>query len=114
MEKRPEEYPMYDELFDAADMSYLSNEEMVSYGQSRMKLEDDREGLLYYGEQQLKKGIEQGKKEGIKEGIKEGKKEGELSMLRNIIQMLKNKGMSLKEVVATLDFPKNDIEMLWD
>ncbi len=114
MEKRPKEYPMYDELFDAADISYLSNEEVVSYGQSRMKLEDDREGLLYYGEQQLKKGIEKGIEKGRKEGIKEGKKEGEQSMLKGIIRMLRNKGMSLKDVIETLDFPKAEIEMLWE
>ncbi|MDE6558312.1 MAG: hypothetical protein K2K29_00300, partial [Muribaculaceae bacterium] len=106
MEEKDKNFPMYDELFDAADMIHLSNEDVVSYGQSRMKLEDDREGLLYYGEQQLRKGIEK--------GIEKGKKEGERNMLKVIIGQLKASGMTLKQVIATLDFPQSEIEMLWD
>ena len=98
MEEKDKDFPMYDNLFDAADMVHLSNEEVVSYGASRMKLEDDREGLLYYGEQQLRKGIEQ----------------GEMNMLKTIVGKLKVSGMSLKQVIATLDFPQSEIEMLWD
>ncbi len=94
MKERPKEYPIYDELFDAADMSYLTNEEVVSYNESKMKLEDDHEGMLYYGQQQLQK--------------------GEKTMLHKIIQKLKKKGMTLKEVIDALDFPKSEIEMLWE
>ncbi len=69
MEERPKQYPMYDDMFEAADMTYLSNEEVVTYNASKMKLEDDRQGLLYYGEQQHRKGVEEGMEKGIEKGM---------------------------------------------
>ncbi len=50
----------------------------------------------------------------MEKGMEKGKIEGERSILRQIIQKLKKSGMSLVEVVNTIDFPKSEIEMLWD
>lgn len=113
MTNKPKEYSIYDDLFDAADLGHLTNEEVVSYGQSRMKLEDDREGLHYYGRMEHQKGVEEGEKRGLEQGLKEGLKEGQRLMLKGIIEGLKNKGMSLKEVIAILGLPEADIKMVW-
>ncbi len=69
--------PIFDDLFEAADLSHLVNEEVVTYGQSRMKLEDDRLGMEYYGKIQRKEGI----------------KEGENRMLKDIVKKLIDCGM---------------------
>ncbi len=114
MKERPKDYPIYDELFEAADMSYLTNEEVVSYNESKMKLEDDHEGMLHYGQQQLQKGMEKGMEKGMAKGMAKGMEKGEKNMLHKIIQKLKKKGMTLKEVIDALDFPKSEIEMLWE
>ena len=50
MESKPKGYPEFDELFEAADMSHLANEEVVAYSQSRQKILDDREGVRQWGE----------------------------------------------------------------
>ncbi len=50
MESKPKGYPEFDELFEAADMSHLANEEVVAYSQSRQKILDDREGVWQWGE----------------------------------------------------------------
>lgn len=48
--RKPKGYPEFDELFEAADMSHLANEEVVAYSQSRQKILDDREGVRQWGE----------------------------------------------------------------
>ena len=92
MNEKPKDYPIFDELFEAADLSHLANEEVVSYSQSRMKLEDDRLGMAYFGEQ---KRIE---------GRIEGIQEGETKMLQNVIKKLRDYGMSISEISSTLGY----------
>ena len=96
MNEKPKDYPVFDELFEAADLSHLANEEVVSYSQSRMKLEDDRLGMAYFGEQK--------RMEGIKEGTKKGIKEGETKMLQNVVKKLRDYGMSISEISSTLGY----------
>ncbi|MDE5842800.1 MAG: hypothetical protein K2H35_03580, partial [Muribaculaceae bacterium] len=49
MENKPKNYPMYDDLFDAADITHLAADDVVSYANSRQKMLDDQEGMAYYG-----------------------------------------------------------------
>ena len=84
MNEKPKDYPAFDELFEAADLSHLANEEVVSYSQSRMKLEDDRLGMAYFGEQK--------------------RKEGETKMLQNVVKKLRDYGMSISEISSTLGY----------
>ena len=84
MNEKPKDYPIFDELFEAADLSHLANEEVVSYSQSRMKLEDDRLGMAYFGEQK--------------------RKEGETKMLQNVVKKLRDYGMSISEISSTLGY----------
>ncbi|MDE6247163.1 MAG: Rpn family recombination-promoting nuclease/putative transposase [Muribaculaceae bacterium] len=96
MNEKPKDYPIFDELFEAADLSHLANEEVVSYSQSRMKLEDDRLGMAYFGEQK--------RIEGRKEGRIEGIQEGETKMLQNIVKKLRDCGMSISEISSKLGY----------
>lgn len=104
MSEKAKGYPQYDGLFDAADISYLANEDVITYSASRMKLEDDKEGLIYYGEQEWKKGMEKGMEKGIKEG--------ERSMLKDVVERLKNKGFSLHDIVDMLNISVSEIQTL--
>ncbi len=101
MEDKVKDYPMFDDLFDAADKGSLAAEELVTYGQSRLKLEEDREGMEYYGEMQLRKGIEK--------GIERGK----LSMLKEIVNRLKSNGMSPSQVAEIIGRPVAELESIW-
>lgn len=91
-----EGYEKYDILFEAADISYLANEDVVTYSASRRKLEDDREGMLYYGEQEWQK------------GMKEGRKEGEQNIIRKLLQS----GLSLEDLAARLNCSPDDMTPL--
>ena len=96
MNEKPKDYPIFDELFEAADLSHLANEEVVSYSQSRMKLEDDRLGMAYFGEQKRMEGI----------------KEGETKMLQNIVTKLRDCGMSISDIASTLGYNDSYIASL--
>lgn len=94
-EKNPE-YAEFDELFDAADITYLAAEDVIPYSQSRMKLREEEESLMYYGELQRKEGI----------------KEGESRTIKGIVERLKEKGMSLSEIANIIGYSNTDLEPL--
>lgn len=51
MKSRPKKYPEFYGLFDAADTSSMCCEDVVDYSKSRQRMLDEREGVLYYGEE---------------------------------------------------------------
>ena len=82
MDKNSEAYKSkkYEDMFDAAEISSMAAEDVVTYGQSQRKLEDMQlaydwarsEGYNQGIEKGIEKGIEQGKEQGIIEGREEG------------------------------------------
>ena len=57
-----------------------------------MKLEDDRLGMAYFGEQKRM------------EGRIEGIQECETKMLQNVVKKLRDYGMSISEISSTLGY----------
>lgn len=96
MKEKPKEYPMFDQLFEVADLSHLANEEVVTYSESRMKLEDDRKGVEYYGQIQRMEGI----------------KEGEKRMLKDNVKKLLDFGMSVTDIAKMLGYSDSFIASL--
>lgn len=86
MDKNSEAYKSkkYEDMFDAAEISSLAAEDVVTYGQSQRKLEDMQlaydwareEGLAQGIEQGIEQGIAQGIEKGIEKGIEQGREEG--------------------------------------
>lgn len=68
MDKNSEAYKCkkYEDMFDAAEISSMSAEDVVTYGQSQRKLEDMQ--LAY--DWARSEGREQGREEGREEGIR--------------------------------------------
>lgn len=108
MESKPEKYPEFYELFDAADTSSMCCEDVVEYSKSRQRMLDERQGVLYYGEEQRKAGIEEGRKEGIKEGIKEGARKTMISF----VNRLRAQGMTATQISSMLGIPGEEIEAI--
>lgn len=100
MNEKPKDYPMYDDLFDAADISHLAAEDVVSYGNSLRKMLDDQEGVNYYGRQQRD------------EGRAEGRAEGALEVLESLAKKFRSQGMSVQEIANLLDSDTKTIESL--
>ncbi len=76
MKDKPNNYPTYDELFEAADLSSMANEDVVSYSQSRRKMQDDMEGMAYFGRMQREEGREEGRLSTLIEKAKQAKEMG--------------------------------------
>ena len=117
MKGKEKDYPMFDDLFDAADIGDLAEDQVIAYSQSRLKLEDDREALEYEVAQErekaLSEGRAEGRAEGMKEGIEKGKKEGERNLLASIISHLKSQGSSLQQIAVILGRPESEIALLY-
>ena len=109
MKGKEKGYPMFDDLFDAADIGDLAEDQVIAYSQSRLKLEDDREALEYEVAQEREKALSEGRAEGRAEGIKEG----EQNILSSIISHLKSQGSSIKQVAAILGRSEDEIAMLF-
>lgn len=106
MKEKNMRYPEYDDLFDAAETDKLASDAYVTYSNSRMKLEDDRAGLEYYGEQQRKLGREEGREKGREEGFLQG--------IKLAVEAMKRSGMSLQNAIDSLNRPAGEIEALWN
>lgn len=113
MEGKEKGYPMFDDLFEAAELGDLAEDQLIAYSQSRLKLEDDREALEYEVAQERSKALSEGRAEGRAEGIKEGIKEGEKQLLSSIISHLKAQGSSLKQIASLLGRPETEIASLF-
>lgn len=101
MESKPKGYPEFDELFEAADMSHLANEEVVAYSQSRQKILDDREGVRQWGEIVREEALEEGRNEGRNEGRKDA--------YTSIIGTMRSKGMSLEAIADMLGLSHDEV-----
>lgn len=86
MNSKPKGYPEFDELFDAADMSNLVNEEAVAYSESRQRMINDRQGIMEWGEI-------------IRE---ETRKEARKETLKSSILNMKNLGMAIDKIATLL------------
>lgn len=93
MKGKIKEYPMFDDLFDAADIGDLAEDQFIAYSQSRLRLEDDREALEYEVAQEREKAF----------------KEGERNAIAGIISHLKAQGATLKQIASTLGRPESEI-----
>ena len=100
MESKPKGYPEFDELFEAADMSHLANEEVVAYSQSRQKILDDREGVRQWGEIVREEALEEGRNEGRKDAYS------------SIIGNMRSKGMSLEAIADLLGLSHDEVNSL--
>lgn len=109
MKGKEKEYPMFDDLFDAATIADLAEDQYIAYSQSRLKLEDDREALEYEVAQERTKALSEGRAEGRAEGIKEG----ERNLLSSIISHLKSQGSTLQQIAATIGRPESEIAPLF-
>lgn len=109
MKGKVKDYPMFDDLFDAADIGDLAEDQLIAYSQSRLKLEEDREALEYEVARERTKALSEGRAEGLKEGMKEG----ERNILSSIISHLKSQGSSIQQIAATLGRPEAEIAMLF-
>ena len=109
MKGKEKEYPMFDDLFDAAAIADLAEDQYIAYSQSRLKLEDDREALEYEVTQERTKALSEGRAEGRAEGIKEG----ERNLLSSIISHLKSQGSTLQQIAATIGRPESEIAPLF-
>lgn len=109
MKGKEKDYPMFDDLFDAADIGDLAEDQLIAYSQSRLKLEDDREALEYEVAKERTKALVEGRAEGMREGIKEGEK----NLLSSIISHLKAQGSTIQQIAATLGRPEAEIAMLF-
>lgn len=96
---------MFDDLFDAAAIADLAEDQYIAYSQSRLKLEDDREALEYEVAQERSKALTEGRAEGIKEG--------ERNLLSSIISHLKSQGSTLQQIAATIGRPESEIAPLF-
>lgn len=96
MESKPKGYPEFDELFEAADMSHLANEEYVAYSQSRQKILDDREGVRQWGEI-------------VRE---EGRMKGRKDAYASIIGTMRGKGLSLETIADMLGLSHDEVSAL--
>lgn len=78
MDKNSEAYKSkkYDELFDAAEISSMAAEDVVTYGQSQRKLEDLQLAYDWARNEGLTQGFEYGIEKGREQGIEQGKIEG--------------------------------------
>lgn len=106
MESKPKGYPEFDELFEAADMSHLANEEVVAYSQSRQKILDDREGVRQWGEIVREEALDEGRKEGLEIGLEQGRKNAFASIIAN----MRNKGLSLEAIAEMLGLSHDEIK----
>lgn len=104
MESKPKGYPEFDELFEAADMSHLANEEYVAYSQSRQKILDDREGVRQWGEIVREEALEEGRMEGRMEGRKDA--------YSSIIGTMRGKGLSLETIADMLGLSHDEVSAL--
>lgn len=105
MKGKEKDYPMFDDLFDAAYIGDLAEDQLIAYSQSRLKLEDDREALEYEVAKERTKALVEGRAEGIKEGEK--------NLLSSIISHLKAQGSTIQQIAATLGRPEAEIAMLF-
>ena len=105
MKGKEKDYPMFDDLFDAADIGDLAEDQVIAYSQSRLKLEDDREAWEYE--------VAQERTKARAEGIKEGIKKGERNLLSSIISHLKSQGTSLQQIAIILGRPESEIASLY-
>lgn len=108
MESKPKGYPELDELFEAADMSHLANEEYVAYSQSRQKILDDREGVRQWGEIVREEALEEGRNEGRVEGRMEGRK----GAYASIIGTMRGKCLSLETIADMLGLSHDEVSAL--
>ena len=113
MEGKEKDYPMFDDLFDAADIRDLAEDQVIAYSQSRLKLEDDREALEYEVAQERLKALSEGRAEGMKEGIEKGIEKGERNLLSGIISHLKSQGSSIRQIAAILGRSESEIASLY-
>lgn len=112
MESKPKGYPEFDELFEAADMSHLANEEVVAYSKSRQKILDDREDVRQWGEIVREEALKEGFMEAYKEEFMEGYKEGRKDVYTSVIGNMRSKGMSLDTIADMLGLSHDEVSAL--
>jgi predicted transposase/invertase (TIGR01784 family) len=88
---------IFEELFQAAEISQLTKEDMKTYKKSVLEYRDVRDaiGLAF----------EEGEAKGIEKGIKEGRKAG----IASIVQKCLQKNMPLEDIVDLTGFSKEQI-----
>lgn len=79
-----------------AGTSSMCCEDVVEYSKSRQRMLDEREGLLYYGEEQHK----EGRMEGIRETVAAS------------VNRLRAQGMSVSQISATLGISNEEIDAI--
>ena len=78
LEERPPVYkePIFDQLFEQAELANLSREEYLQY-ESNLKHERDSQNIFDFAmEKAIKQGLDEGRKQGLDEGRKQGLDEG--------------------------------------
>ncbi len=87
MDKESKAYKskLYDDMFDAAEISSMAAEDVVTYGQSQRKLEDMQLAYDWARSEGWELGIEEGREEGRQKGREEGRDKAMLLTARKLL-----------------------------
>ncbi len=58
------------------------------------------------------KALEKGREEGMKQGIKQGIKQGMIQGMKHLVQTMKRKGMSVKDIANVTDLTEEEVREL--
>lgn len=76
----------YSDVFEAASLVHLAEEERVEYSKSYWKMKDDQAALEYAKQEAIAEGRAEGLAEGIEKGLAKGRSEGILQTAINLLK----------------------------
>ncbi len=97
-ESKPYKSGEYKEMFDAAEIASMVEEDIVAYRNSILIEMERQSELEYKREEGIKIGEMIGKEEGRKEGKEEGRKEGRNEAMMEVAREMKKSGMSTDNI----------------
>ncbi len=118
LEERPAELcePVFDQLFEQAEIANLSRQEYLNY-EDNLKHERDSQNIFDFSvkkamEKGLNQGLAQGLEQGLKQGLQQGMEQGVLTGKRELIIRLMTHGMSLEQIAVYLDLEIPQIQQI--